>query len=58
MRVGKLKNGKDADKDNITGEIIEGRGNRVVDWIWKLCNTVFESGAVPEDWWTTVIVPL
>ena len=39
MRVGKLKNGKATDKDQITGEIIKGGGDRVVDWnccvIWK-----------------------
>ena len=27
-----------------TGEMIKGGGNRVVDWIWKLCNMTFESG--------------
>ena len=40
MRVGKLKNGKATDKDQITGEIIKGGGDRVVDWnccvIWNL----------------------
>ena len=44
----KLKNGKASGK-NITGEMIKGRGNRVVDWIWKLCNMAFESVVVPED---------
>ena len=43
MRVDKLKIGKDADKDEITGEMIKGGGDRVVDCIWKLCNKVFES---------------
>ena len=32
-RVGKLKNGKAAGKDEITGEIIKGGGDTVVDWI-------------------------
>ena len=36
MRVGKLKNGKAACKDEITGEMIKGGGDRVVDWIWRL----------------------
>ena len=30
----------------------------VADWIWKLCNMAFESGAVLEDWRSAVIVPL
>ena len=37
VRVGKLKNGKAAGKDGITGEMIKG-GDRVVNWIWRLCN--------------------
>ena len=38
VRVGKLKNGKPAGKDEITGEMIKGGGHRVLDWIWRLCN--------------------
>ena len=33
VRVGKLKNGKVAAKDKITGEMIKGGDDRVVDWI-------------------------
>ena len=33
MRVRNLKNGKVAGKDEIFGEIIEGGGDRMVDWI-------------------------
>ena len=33
MRVRKLKNGKIAGGDEITGEIIKGGGDRVVDWM-------------------------
>ena len=54
----KLKNGKAAGKDEVTGEMIKGGGDRVVDWILMLFNIVFESGAVPEDWRSAVIVPL
>ena len=48
-----LKNGKAAG-----GEMIEGGGNSVVDWIWRLHNMAFESDVVPEDWKSDVIVPL
>ena len=58
VRVGKLKNGKAAGKDEITGEMINGGGDRVVDWIWRLCNVTFESGGVPEDWRSAVTVPM
>ena len=49
VRVGKLKNGKAAGGDEITGEMIKGGGDRVVDLIWRLCNMAFENGVVPED---------
>ena len=45
VREGKLTNGKGAGKDKITGEMIKGGGDRVVDWIWR----AFESGVLPED---------
>ena len=50
MKVGKLKNGKATGKDEIRGEIIKGGGDRVLEWIWRLCNMAYESGVVPEDW--------
>ena len=58
VRMGKLKNGKTAGEDEITGKMIKGGGERVVDWIWRLCNMAFESGVVPEDWRSALIVPL
>ena len=36
-------------KDEITGEIIKVGGDRVVDWIQRLCKIASESGVVPED---------
>ena len=58
VRLVKLKNGKAAGKDEITGEMIKGRGDRVVDLIWSLCNMAFDGGVVPEDWRSAVIVLL
>ena len=49
VRVCKVKNGKADGKDVITGEMIKGGGDMVVDWIWRLCNMVFESDVVSED---------
>ena len=56
--VGKLKNGKAAGKDEVTGEMIKGGGNGVVDRIWRLYNMAFDSGVVLEDWRFAVIIPL
>ena len=46
VRMGKLKNRTVAGEDEVTGEIIKGGDYRVVDWIWRLCNMVYESGGV------------
>ena len=51
-------NGKAAGKDKVTGEIIKGGGDNVMDWIWRLCNMILEGGVVPEDWRFVVIFPL
>ena len=58
VRVRKLKNGKVAGKYKINGEMKKGGGGWVVDWIWRLCNMAFESGDVPADWRSAVIVLL
>ena len=47
--MGKLKNGKDIDKDEVTGEMMKSGGDRVVDWILRRHNMAFESGVVLED---------
>ena len=58
VRVGKLKNRNTAGEDEITGEMIKGGGDMVVDWIWRVCNVVYESGVAPEEWRCAVIVQL
>ena len=49
VKVGKLKNGKEAGMDEITGEMVKGGGDKLVGWIWRLCNMTFESGFVPKN---------
>ena len=58
VRVEKLMNGKAEGKDEVMGEMIKGGGDRVVNWIWRLCNMAFESGVELEDCRSAVIVPL
>ena len=38
--------------------MVKGGGDVVVEWIWRLCNMAFESGIVPEEWRSAVIVSL
>ena len=56
VRMGKLKNGKAAGKEKVTGEVVKGRGDIVVDLIWRLFLMAFESGVVPENWIYVVII--
>ena len=58
MKVGKQKNGKASGKYEVTGEMIKGGGDRVMNWIWRLCNMAFETSVMLEDWRSTVIVTL
>ena len=39
--MGNLKNGKAAGKDVVTGEMVKGGSDMVVDWIWRLCSMAF-----------------
>ena len=57
VRVRKLKDGNAASNDEVTGEMIKCGDNRVMDWIWRLCNMAFEV-SVHEDWRSAEIVPL
>ena len=38
--------------------MIKGGFDMVVNWIWRLYNTDFEGGVVPEDRRCTVIIPM
>ena len=56
-KVGELQQSKGWKWEVGTGEGIRVKVT-VMDWIWRLCNMVFEWGVVPEDWRSPVIVPL
>ena len=57
-RVRKLKNGKSAGIDEITGEMSKNGGKMLIDWILKLRNKALMKGIVSRDWRRAVIVPL
>ena len=54
VRVGNLKKGKVAGKYEITGEIVKGGEDRVVDWIWRLeggeARDRKEGNEIPGGW--------
>ena len=58
VRVNNLKNGGAVGKDEVSEEEIKNGGESGISWIWKLYNMDFESDEMPEDWRSTVTVPL
>ena len=56
--VGSLKNRKAAGKDEVIGDIVKSGSDMVANWTWRLSNRAFESGVVPENWRSIMIVPL
>ena len=54
----KLKNGKAAGIDDISAEMLKCGGDRVKEWMWKVCKEAFKCGKVPNDWKNAVILPL
>ena len=51
-KLGKLKNGK----DEVTGTMIRGRSDMVVDWTLGVSNMSLENGVLAEDWRSAGIV--
>ena len=49
--VKKGKDGNAAGRDEVTGNMVErgGRGELVIDLVWKLCNIEFESCVLLDD---------
>ena len=56
--IKRLKNGKAAGVDGVTGEMLKYGGPAVLQAMTHLCNECWRSGFVPKDWTRAVIVPL
>ena len=51
-----LKNNKTPGTDSITAEMLNAGGECIVKWMYQLCNQVWNSGEVPEDWRNGAVV--
>ena len=58
LAIGQLKNGKSAGPDAILNEFIKFGSERVLTYIHKLFNTIFECGYFPTRWSEGFIVPI
>lgn len=58
LALKKLKNGKAVGVDDIAAEMLKGGGNAVIEWLLRLFNVCMNSGKVPLDWKSAIIVPI
>lgn len=56
--INKLKRNKAVGQDEMQGEIIKYRGEKIRVEIWKIVNKVWMREGWPEEWKTLLIVPL
>uniref|UniRef100_A0AAY5K902 Reverse transcriptase domain-containing protein n=1 Tax=Esox lucius TaxID=8010 RepID=A0AAY5K902_ESOLU len=53
-----LHSGKGPGIDEIRPELLKALGVEGMSWMTRLFNIAWESGKVPKEWWTSVVVPL
>ena len=56
--IDKLKNGKAAGIDEITPELIKLASPKIINYITKLFNKIFNQSYFPKEWVTSIIVPI
>ena len=58
MVVKQLHSGKAPGVDEIRPEMLKALGVEGLSWLTRLINIAWNSGAVPKEWQTRVVVPL
>jgi hypothetical protein len=53
-----FKNKKVAETDGVHQELVNYRGNKLLERIYELVRLVYEEERIPEEWKETVIVPM
>ena len=56
--VRSLKDNKSPGVDNIQGELLKYGGEEVIEILQDICNKVLKTGIWPEDWTTSVLIPI
>jgi hypothetical protein len=56
--IKKLKNGKAAGVDDIQAELLKYGGDELIRRITTLCNKIWTTGEIPEDWCDGIIIPI
>ncbi|XP_011687015.1 PREDICTED: golgin subfamily A member 6-like protein 22 [Wasmannia auropunctata] len=56
--IGRLKEGKAVGRDEIPGEVWKFGGERLVEFVWRLCNRIWRGEEWIEEWSEGLIVPV
>ena len=54
----KMKRHKDPGLSGLVAEIIQAAGDIGNQWILHLCNGIAKEGCIPEDWKSSVVLPI
>lgn len=58
MAMRKMKTGKAAGPSGVCAELIIASGELGIEIMLKLCQSVLDGKRIPDDWMTTVVVPI
>ena len=54
----RLNNGKACGTDGVFAEMLKEGGSNILDYLYKLFNTIFDSGQYPEEWFKAIVIPI
>jgi len=54
----KMKRHKAPKLSGLVAEMIQATGNIGTQWILDLCNGIVKEGSIPEDWKSSVVLPI
>ena len=56
--IHKLKAGKSPGTDEIPGELLKMGGDKMIDTYHRICNNIWTSERIPDEWTTSIMVTL
>ena len=54
----KMKRHKAPGLSGLIAEMIQATGDIEIQWIFDLCNGIVKEGCIPEDWKSSVVLPI
>jgi len=54
----KMKRHKGPGLSGLVAEMIQSTGDNGTQWILDLCNRIVKEGCIPEDWKSSIVLPI